>query len=294
MSYSIKNYEYYTANNELNNRIDEIILFREYIEQVLDEIKKGSYDVEIINKIAQYGEKIMNKQIKFNPRVVISNDVDSDSSELNDVESDLESDVEVLTTKALDNTNSNVSSISYHKNYESNNTIGYSYEKPNQDYKKYYADDFDSEYKTFKNSFDDQYDKYDKYDDLADFYDKKENNNLETEKKPFYQTQNYITQDYFQKNYGTYNYYSNYFQTGTSQIYSNVVDTKEISNNKPDDLATIHRTNVPDKIESPVKPNVDTLAVNFIKNNIPLDKYNYLKSFNLDRINKFCQNCMSY
>lgn len=281
MSYSNYkfNSEYYTNNTELNNRIDEIILFRDYINQILDDIKLGSYDVEIINKIAQYGEKIINKQTKFNPRVIISNDSsDSDNTDTSDIE--IESDVEILTVKANNKeTESNVSSLSYHKYI-----TGYSNNKPNTDYYKSYFDEKENEndYYSNKNKFDDLYDKYDKYekyDSLVNFYDG--TNNFE-EKKTNYQTQNYLAQNYPKYNYGTNSYSDNY------QINNNV-ETQNISN-----TTTNTDTNPSSTKPPPVSPKADTLATNFVKNTIEIDKYNYLKSFNLDRINKFCQNCMSY
>jgi hypothetical protein len=278
MSYLNKNNEYYTMNTELNNRIDEIILFRDYINQVLEDIKMGLHDIDLINKIAQYGEKIMNKQNKFNPRVIISNN--SSESDFSD-SSDVESDIDVLTDQLLDNqNNSNVSSISY-------NVQGYTYDKPNNDYKKYYTDELETTYKPIKNNWDDLYNKYEKYDSLAKFSDKKtETSNFEIEKKPFYSPQNYLTQNYPQYNYGTNN-----FGNVNSQIYSNIVETETKDKTNTDENT---KKTTPNIIVPANNDKVDILAVNFIKNNIELDKYNYLKSFNLDRINNFCQNYMKY
>ena len=88
------NYDYYSENDTLNTHIDNVILLKKFMDELLQDIKKGDYDIPIIQKLSSLTDTFFTdiedkKENKFTPRFKIINDTD-DSESCSDV--DYESD----------------------------------------------------------------------------------------------------------------------------------------------------------------------------------------------------------
>jgi hypothetical protein len=83
----MSNFEYYSTDDELNNHIDNILTFKNYIDSITQDIKRGDYDTNTIKKLSKLSEDYFlndnSNEYKFNPKIVeINSDTSDDDSEI--------------------------------------------------------------------------------------------------------------------------------------------------------------------------------------------------------------------
>lgn len=281
------NLEYYVQDETLNYHIDNIVSYKKFLENLLGEIKSNNYNKNMIKLLSRHVEKSLseisndttlfdNKQEddNFIPSIRVVS-IDSDSSDLSECNTD--EDNEETTQNKLEFYKTK---MELYSPFVSSNTPS----KPNTlAYKKI-------------------------YDDEPDFLDDS-HNLLDTvyNKTPLTQSLCYETsisgyktklKDYLQpKNI--------HFSPDCVIPYKNFVGNQDLLEEKFDylkdstQLTSDKSVNMTTKIEDCRQPPEifkpkDKLANEFLNNNLELNNYHYLKSFNLNRISNYCNSVHIY
>jgi hypothetical protein len=107
--------DYYSTNQELNNDIDNVLSIKKYIDNILEEVKVGKYDIKVLHKLSDIAFNFFNEledsdEHKFNPR---SNIVDFKSDDSESLNEELDEELnEELDEKVDDNKEKNYSNLS--------------------------------------------------------------------------------------------------------------------------------------------------------------------------------------
>jgi hypothetical protein len=322
---------YYLQDDTLNHHIDNIISYKKFLENVLDEIKSNNYNKKMIKLLSCHIEKSLNEisndttlfdndekedeDETFTPSVRIVT-VDSDTSGSDEESDGTAYDSDDDFGNVSDNEDSQKKKLQFYKTKMELYSPGVSFVKPN----------------TLQDMYNDEPAFLDEYSDYNSTYTPNSKSDsvsrLETETKLDYGIES-IFSDYTpsqnihsssqikSKSHGYFlrrglkneslnkdpldekldhysSVYSSFIQkeksNGTlSQPTSTANDSvKDINNETSNKKAE-------DKKQPPtfLKPK-DKLANEFLNNNLELYNYHYLKSFNLDRINNYCNSVNSY
>lgn len=260
------NYDYYSENDTLNVHIDNVILLKKFMDELLEDIKKGDYDIPIIQKLSGLTDTFFTdiedkKENKLTPRFKIVNDSDSSES---CSDGEYESDDSTKATNGyklshfgikskkskLDRVNfiDDDTETSGHTNYllKYSTPINYGTRTPPNTPKK--------------NLYDDYYKSHFSYGKTSDYIKSK----VSDEEYDRLDTLYKLTTD------------------GDSKDPETEVETKE-PENKPSEETQVVITKPKDK-----------LADEFLSNSLELTNFNYSKYFDNSRINNYINLCYIY
>jgi hypothetical protein len=231
------NYDYHSKDDVLNTHIDNVLMFKKYIDTILNEIKSGDYNTIQIQKLSLVAEGFFNElddkntlEYVFNPRTNIV-EINSDTS-VSDVESDFDSDVHNSVPDFLDNDEKS-------KKFDYLTRTMLSQNEESYKYKSYHPEQHSHQYKQH--------------------------------------TSHPYGYDYM-------NLSEPIKTTCSAEIVSNsgVLD-------KNDSLESSD-IKMPTDIPKPK----DKLVDEFLNNNLELNNYHYLKSFNINRVNNYIEQSNNY
>ncbi len=93
------NIEYYTSDNEMNDDIDNLLSFKNFLDTVLTTIKLGKYNKSMINKMSKHIKNFyddVNSDDDFTSDDDIESDSEPESDSKNDYDTNSKSDNDVL------------------------------------------------------------------------------------------------------------------------------------------------------------------------------------------------------
>lgn len=260
---TVKKDEYYTNNSLINMHIDNIISFRDFLNAILNDIKSGEYNTQMIKNLSQTVEKFYNEigdedmfksstENQNEKRQFIPRQIETFTYSDTDDDADAESDITVMS--GVDSDTPPRESYSISKFFSHNPSSIY-----NDDPE--FLDDASPTETSLPNNAPQNTSVISSYSELR-------------EKKV-------CQYDYYQSLYDLYKQEANEEQ----KKYN---DDKENSSLTPINFV---KTDVEPVIPPETKP-IDKLAHAFLNNNLELDKYHYLKNINQNRVENFC--VMSY
>ena len=318
---SESNLEYYVSDETLNPHIDNIISYKKFLESLLGEIKIDNYNKDMVKLLSRHIEKSLSEisndttlfdyskkeENKFTPSVRVVT-VNSDTSD-SDVESDIY-DYDTDDTKDTKDTNdtndtndavgalsddeaSQLKKLQYYKSQmELYNPSG-SFTKSNSLMVNDEPDFIDEPLYTINavyNSYTKNNINSSNYDELD--YETK-SSDYSHSRDIHYSPIHVQSHEHFLKrndkesclNKDSLEEKLDYYSRFTKQLES-TNSTKQVeSTNSTKQVESTSSTKQVEELKSKFK---DKLANEFLNNNLELDKYHYLKSFNLDRINNYC------
>jgi hypothetical protein len=257
--------DYYTNNSSINMHIDNIISFRDFLNAVLTDIKSGEYNIHMIKNLSHTVEKFYN-QIGDNDDIFKPSTLTQfEEKELmpkivetyQESDSDVESDITIASGPDSDS-----DSIDYPGKKSAYNVASFFSHKPQdvQNDDPDFLDDYHSPSPS-----------------VSTPHNTPQNSSLMTSYSKLREPK-VVQHDYYQELY---------------EKHRQEVDENRKEHSSPL-IVKFEKTEEDSDINrEPSKP-VDKLAEAFLNNNLELDKYHYLKNFNQDRINNFCQQSLIY
>jgi len=252
--------DYYTNNSSINMHIDNIISFRDFLNAVLSDIKSGEYNIQMIKDLSHTVEKFYNQigdnDDIFKPSTLNQFEEKKLIPKIVETTQDSDSDVESAITIA-----SGLDSDSDSDNpgkKSAYNVVNFFSHKP-------------------QHVQNDDPDFLDDYHSPSSPVSTPQNSSLMTSYSMLREPK--VVQ---------HNYYQALYEKHRQEVSENRKEPSSpliVKFEKTEDDSDIPR--------EPSKP-VDKLAEAFLNNNLELDKYHYLKNFNQDRINNFCQQSLIY
>lgn len=258
--------DYYTNNSSINMHIDNIISFRDFLNAVLSDIKSGEYNIQMIKNLSHTVEKFYN-DIGDNDDIFKPSDSSQNEPkqltpkvverfQVSDSDSDAESDITIVSGLDSDSDDNPGKKSAYSiANFFSHKPHDVQNDDP----------EFLDDYYSPKSSVTTPYNTPKPSSMMADYSTIRE--------------QKVVQHDYYQSLYEKHK--------------QEVDENRKIQNETSGSCITFEKTNSGFAVPPESKP-VDKLAEAFLNNNLELDKYHYLKNFNCDRINTFCQTSLIY
>jgi hypothetical protein len=322
------NNQYYVQDDTLNHHIDNIMSYKKFLENVLDDIKSNNYSKKMIKLLSCHIEKSLNEISNdttlfdydekegetLTPSVRIVS-VDSDTSDT-DEESDATAyDSDDGFGNVSDNEDSQKKKLQFYKTKMELYSPGVSFVKPNTLHDMYNEEPaFLDEYSDYNST----YTPNSKSDSISRLENEtKLDYGIESIFSDYTPSQNiHSSSEIKSKSHGYFlrrglneslnkdpldeklDYYSSVYSSLTqqeqpketlSQPTSTVNDSVKVINNE----TPIKKAEDQKQPPTFLKPK-DKLANEFLNNNLELYNYHYLKSFNLDRINNYCNSVNIY
>ncbi len=257
--------DYYTNNSSINIHIDNIISFRDFLNAVLTDIKSGEYNIQMIKNLSHTVEKFYNEigdnDDIFKPSTIHHSEDKKFTPKIVETypESDSDAESDITIVSGLD---SDSDSADYSGKKSAYSVANFFSHKPQH----VQNDDPD---------FLDDY--YSPSPPVSTPHNTPQNSSLMTSYSKLRESK-VVQHDYYQALYEKHRQEVNENRKEPSSPLSVKFEKTEEDSYIPPE---------------PAKP-VDKLAEAFLNNNLELDKYHYLKNFNLDRINNFCQQSLIY
>jgi hypothetical protein len=295
------NFDYYSEDDILNSHIDNVIMMKKYLDTLLKEIKSGEYNLEQIKKISLVAEEFFNEidctksEYKFNPKSSII-ELNSDTSES---DSDLESVVYLDDEKTREQ-----KLLTYQNKMEK-----YMSPSKSQDKFRTYNSDYSGLYNEPEFLDDDEKQVNSNYILHSKIPNKDGNSLMVPHNTPYHhELQINLYNQHLNKSHSTngsslfpeqkttisspltyekvpdeeYDRLEKMFQTGfTGMNKQGTISETPISENKTSS-------------DIPKPKSKDKLVDEFLNNNLELDNYHYLKSFNNQRVDSYIEQCYTY
>ncbi len=311
------NIEYYVQDETLNPHIDNIISYKKFLENLLDEIKVNNYNKNMVKLLSRHIEKSLSEisndttlfdytkkdEDNFTPSVRVVS-VDSDTSD-SDTESDVSdydtddavgalSDDEESQKKKLQFYKTKMELYSPHVTFAKPSTMNQYYETYNDEPE--FLDETPGSTGTVYNPYNKCY--VNGYGTNPSDYSHSQN---------IHHSPNHVTSHgYFLRSNSNsslnkdpldekLDYYSSIYSNSTKQeLLNDTIESTDATN-----LLNTTNGDSSNKLEDQKQPfstqkPKDKLANEFLNNNLELNNYHYLKSFNLDRINHYCNSVNTY
>jgi hypothetical protein len=299
------NYDYYSENDDLNTHIDNVLMLKKYVDTLLKEIKSGEYNVGQIQKLSsltetffiefedlKYSSSNQTQSYTFNPRAsIVELNSDTESEDDSDVESNdsdygakREEKLKLYKSKMGRCFNSSPNPLGHYDIYNDEPEF---LDENESKVKSNYLIKQQSTVTPFNTPSEPSY---------LDSYKQSSYRQCETINTT--RSEPHIGFNYSHSNYGTNFGEKKQFTVPDEQfdrledLYKSSAQTVSLSTPKISDSP--QEIGVRVSSDFPKSKPKDKLADEFLNNNLELNNYHYLKSFNVTRVNNFVSLCYSY
>lgn len=308
------NYDYYSEDDLLNSHIDNVLMLKKYVDTLLKEIKSGEYNVGQIQKLSSLTESFFNEihddkndnnEYKFNPRTSIV-ELNSDTSD-SDAESDEADDSD-------DDSKTREQKLQLYK------TKMEKYLEPGKGFRSQYSGLYGDAYDIYNDEpefLDDDNKPYsqqiiktqpsskDGHFAVTPYNTPSQPSYLNSYKQvSFRSAENAVAnvrQNHVGLDYGTLKPYQNQITSTQSQKKEPIVPDEQFDKLETFSKQCTSNSDSETKSEGfklssdiPKSKPKDKLADEFLNNNLELNNYHYLKSFDISRVNNYVNLCYRY